>query len=412
MVKLNSIIRRVAVAFAAALLLQGCMLLFDDTPSEPTVFYVSGETTVTALDTLLNISVSSDARWTVTMQEGDWLTMTSPQNGKGKLDGVVTFRFDFNKADGPREATVLFQSGSRSVLKTVTQQGFGTFFDPAQVALAGTSPSKLSFTSPYTWAATVAEGGDWFQIDRNSGNPGAVTINVTAKDPNENVGSRSGKIAIALGKDLVFSIPVVQSQKDIVLSDKAQVNLEFEDTEFSVFTQSNVQYSIETSADWIHHTSTKALNEATEYFTVDENPGAETRSAKVSFKAEGLSPVSVTVNQKGCDPVLRINVPGLYGINGTELYVLGAGGWNQSSRVTAADGSFEYRMLNAGALKVLRVTGIDRNAAAGASASVSIVMMTKDNKTLDKSLNVTVLRNTDDMMWLKNSANTYLIIQK
>ena len=69
-------------------------------------------------------------------------------------------------------------------------------------------------------------------------------------------------------------------------------------------------------------------------------------------------------------------------------------------------------MLNAGALKVLRVTGIDRNAAAGASASVSIVMMTKDNKTLDKSLNVTVLRNTDDMMWLKNSANTYLIIQK
>ena len=411
MVKLNSIIRRVAVAFAAALLLQGCMLLFDDTPSEPTVFYVSGETTVTALDTLLNISVSSDAKWTVTIQEGNWLTMTSPQDGKGKLDGVASFRFDFNKADNPREASVLFQSGSRSVIKTITQQGFGSFFDPVQINLAGTAPSTLAFTSPYSWAATVAEGGDWFQIDKNSGAPGAVKIKVTAKDANENVGSRSGKIAIALGQDLVFSIPVVQSQKDIILADKAQVNLEFEDTEFSVFTQSNVKYTIETTANWIHHVSTKALNEATELFTVDENPGEQVRTAKVSFKAEGLSPITITVSQKGLDNLLRIDIPGLYGLSGSS-YLLGANGWNQSSRVTGADGSFEYRMLNAGELKVLRVTGIDKNAAVGASVTLHVLIKEKSTEILSKDFNATVLRNTDDMIWLKNSETTYFIIQK
>lgn len=408
MVKLKSIVRSVAVAMAAALMLQGCMLLLDDTPTEPTVFYVSGETTVTALDTMLIISVSSDARWTASIQEGEWLKLTSPTNGKGKLDGTVSFSFDYNKNDDPREATVLLQSGSRSVLKTVTQQGFSTFFNPAQVTLAGTAASTLSFTTPFAWAATVAEGGEWFEIDKNSGNPGAAAIKVKAKDPNENVGSRSGKIAIAIGRDLVFSIPVVQSQKDIVLADKAEVNLEFEDTEFSVFTQSNVQYGIETSATWIHHTRTKALNEATEYFTVDENPGESTRSAKVTFTAEGLSPVTITVSQKGLDNVLRQKTPGLYGVDGAN-YILGSDGWNLSSRVTGADGSFEYRLLNAASLKVLRVTGIDANASEN---TLHIVMQEKDSQSFSKDIKATVLRSGEDMVWLKNSASTYFIIQK
>ena len=395
--------------FAAALMLQGCMFLFDDTATEPTVFYVSGETTVTALDTVINISVSSDAKWTVAIQEGDWLQASSALKGKG--DGVVTFRFDYNKNDNAREATVLFQSGSRSVLKTVTQEGFATFFDPAQISLAGTAASTLSFTSPYNWAATVAEGADWFQINKNSGTPGKVTISVTAKDPNENVGSRSGKIAIAIGQQLTFTIPVVQSQKDIILANKAEVNLEFEDTDFTVFTQSNVQYTIETSADWIHHSQTKALNEATEVFTVDPNPGENVRSAKVSFKAEGLSPITITVNQKGLDKILRTTAPGAYGVSGVNR-VLGEKGWNLSSRVTKADGSFEYRLMHAGNLEVLRISGIDLGAKVNSTLVVHVDVLIKKTEFLSKDFETTVLGSSDELMWLKYSKDIYFIIQK
>lgn len=382
----------------------------EEEQKEPTVLSVSGPNSCSAVIKSLEFSVVCDIKWTASLEDADWakIESTSPTpNGGG-----VTVSFNVNREAGDRTGALVITSGSKSFRKTFTQGGLDNFFMPRELHLAGTQESYLIFDSPYAWKAAIAEGADWIDLKATEGASGYARIPVVAKDPNENIGDRSGSLTVSIaGED--FSIPVVQSQTDIILADGKEVPFDYKGGEFTIHTQSNVSYKIEVSDSWVHHLETKALNQATECFSVDLNEGMNERKATIRFTPTGgnASTVTVSVVQEGRDPFLSITKPGCYGIDG-KSYFLGHDGWNLSSRVQLADGTLEYRLLNRAGLSVLCVRGYDPAAEEGSTAHVSLTGWQKANKFMMKEFDVKVLGSDEDLLWLKGDGNIGFVIQK
>ena len=382
----------------------------EEKQKEPTVLQMEGISDIPALNRTLILTVECDFQWTASVEGADWLTVDSVSETTS--GGRILLHTAFNHSDAARTGTVVVKSGSKSVSKTITQAGIADVFNPQEIHLAGLTESTMVFNTPAAWTASVAEGAEWINLKTTGGNAGKATVVVVAKDPNENVGDRSGSLTITIDGDN-FSIPVIQSQKDVLLADGTEVSFDYKGGDFTVLTQSNISYSVTVSQDWISHVETKALNEAREYFTVAPNNTVSERTATVRFapKEGDAASVTVTVVQEGKHPFLFITAPGCYDIDGKN-YTLGLNGWNLSSRVQLADGAVEYRLLNRANLTILCVRGYDPAAEEGSTAHVSLTGWQKANKFLMKEYDVTVLGSDEEKIWLKGDGNTGFIIQK
>ena len=268
----------------------------DKVQKEPTILQVNGSTTASAVVRSLEFSVRCDARWSAELEGADWAAIES-QTALAD-GGSIVLRFDCNRSGEDRTGTLVISSGSKSVRKSITQSSLDKFFMPTEIHLAGVSEVPLVFDSPAAWTVSIAEGEDWILIGATEGASGYAKVPVKAVDPNENIGDRSGSLTVTIGSE-AFTIPVLQSQKDVILADNTQVDFAYKGGDFAVITQSNVSYQIECEADWVHHNETKALNQATELFTVDRNETLSERTAVIRFTpVDGTaSSVDVKVRQ-------------------------------------------------------------------------------------------------------------------
>lgn len=379
--------------------------------TEPTILEVYGRTSCWVVGEELTLDVKCDAKWSASLEGADWLSVKSQTQLTDDM-GELVLQVGTNRNATDRSATIVVKSGSKSVSHTLEQQGLDRLFTPKEIYLTGTAESTLSFYAPLKWTATVAEGQEWLEVKTPEGKTGQAKVLVAAKDPNENVGDRSGSLTVTIGTE-AFSVPVKQNQTDVLLADNTEISCKYKGGEFRIITQSNVNYKVDIDVNWIHHVETKALNEATECFTVDANGTTSERRASLRFTPkEGMAKsVAVTVVQKGKDPFLFFTMPGFYNIDG-QSYTHGSKGWNLSSSVQLADGTAEYRLLNANGLSVLCVRGFDPDAEEESTANLSVVGWVKANKFLIRNYDVTVLGADEEILWLKTSGTTGFIIQK
>lgn len=393
------------------LLLPGFMACQEEKEQqkEPTFFDVYGSTTCAAVTKDLSLNVKCDFNWDVSVKDANWISLSRTVEEDG---GVITLQVKANHGEEARTATLEFTSGSKTLEKTITQEGVAKFFQPGEIHLVKTAAASVTFDAPFAWTVSVSEGESWIDLKTQGGETGYAKVILAAKDDNENVGDRKGSLSVTIGQES-FSIPVIQSQKDVLLADQTQVEFDYKGGEFSVLTQSNVTYKIDCEADWIHHIETKSLNEATELFSVDRNDSYLLRQASITFTpTQGeASSVTVVVVQDHKDPFLFLTMPGFYNVGG-KSYTRGDGGWNLTSRVQKADGSVEFRLLNSQLLSVLRVWGYDPAAEEGSEVHVYVTGWTKSNQFLLQEYDVIVLGADDELIWLKNADGTGFIIQK
>lgn len=382
----------------------------EEEQKEPTVLQMEGISDIPALNRTLILTVECDFQWTASVEGADWLTVDSVSETTS--GGRILLHTAFNHSDAARTGTVVVKSGSKSVSKTITQGSVSDVFEPKEIHLAGLTESTMVFDSPAAWTASVAEGAEWINLKTTGGNAGKATVVLAANDPNENVGDRRGSLTVTIDGD-EFSIPIIQSQKDVLLADQTQVAFDYKGGEFSVLTQSNVSYEIDCEVDWIHHIETKSLNEATELFHVDRNDSYLQRQASITFtpKQGEASSVTIVVVQDRKDAFLFITTPGFYNVGG-KSYTRGDGGWNLTSRVRKADGSVEFRLLNNQLLSVLSVRGYDPAAEEGTEVHVYVTGRTKADPFLLQEYDVIVLGADEELIWLKNADGTGFIIQK
>jgi hypothetical protein len=160
----------------------------------------------------LKLYVGSNYAWAASVEEGvDWIEL-SPW-GEGRAEGgkyaetEVMVLIAPSDEETERTAVITFSSRDRVEMITITQGGI--FLTPSATELyfshlGGTSQMTVS-TNALEWDASVAEGAEWFDVQRD-GRTGRLTITAEPYDGNE---ERSGVLRISTG-GLSKDIPLVQ----------------------------------------------------------------------------------------------------------------------------------------------------------------------------------------------------------
>lgn len=357
----------------------------------------------------VNVSVSCDINWSAELSDKSWAKIENVVRNEG-TGGSFTVTLSPNTGMDPRETVIKVTAGQGSTTATITQEGLDTFFKPSTITLSGTLPSNMNFTSPADWTAEIASGEAWLTLRTKGGKAGAAVLTCLAKDDNRNVGSREGAIRVKIGTVSV-EIPVVQGQKDVILGETSGTQFDWKGGPFTVHTQSNVDYRIDCGADWIVHTETRALNEATEDFLVKPNENSEERNAVIQFTGGNGITLSFKVYQDGKDPLLNHTKPGFYGLGGQD-FVAGEAGWNQAGRKDGPDGSVSYRLMNRAELSAIRVDGIRPSAEAGSEMTVTFRLQKKGKTILQGTYDAKVIDTSEEHVWVKAGSDVCFVVKK
>lgn len=403
---------RILVTGLLSLMAVSCIL--PESERVPEVFQMNpSATTLSAFQTSVSVTVQCDLSWKAELQDPSWGSIEVKTENPG-VGGSFVVTLKPNLTEEERSNAIILKAGKSELKETIQQGGLASFFTPRQLQLQGTEEGTVTFNCPLSWKAALVDSPDWLELTRSNGSGGNSRIVCVAKDENVNVGDRKAIIRVTIG-DSEVDIPVVQGQKDVILTeDGTEAFLDYDATSLTVHTQYNVEYKIETTASWIVHTSTKApLHTAAETFSLEPNNGPEARSAEIHFtdKAKPELTLAVKVTQAGKDPVLNVTEPGFYGISGTD-YRQGEDGFNQSSVLEAADGTLRFRLLNASSLTAVTVSGLRQDAVRGAQAILEVKVQQKSRVLASKYLTATVLEVKDGMFWLKASEETYFVLKK
>ena len=163
----------------------------------------------------------------------------------------------------------------------------------------------ISFTASSDW--TVSPSNDrasWLSIDPSSGPAGSATVKVTV-DPNETPDERSATLRVKSGS-ATASVTITQKQKDALTMTPSKTQFGPEGGSFTIEVKSNIEYSFEIGASWIHQSATKALTSTTTTFTVDENEDTRKREGTVIIKSS-LGSETITVYQEASSPSIVLS---------------------------------------------------------------------------------------------------------
>ncbi|MDD5891845.1 MAG: BACON domain-containing carbohydrate-binding protein, partial [Bacteroidales bacterium] len=280
----------------------------------------------------------------------------------------------------------------------------------------GTSSAPASFTikSDYDWTLSKGLDSDWFDIDVFQGSASEeITVTVTCQT-STSVNLRHGVITLA-SADTRKNIHIVQSaaggQLDPLISittDKNVSNLLGEGDEFTVAVQSNIEYEVETSDDWITEVelpATKGLVEKTyRSFKVSPNVSGSTRSGYVRFfnDKEGIEAYAM-VKQANFVPRVDISASSTYlGVPGIASTITFAVDANVSFTISSdADWiTFPASEAQAGVYEV--PVSFAANAGEARSATVTITNVPYSyEKTLTINQFASGILFADDFTWLK-----------
>lgn len=140
---------------------------------------------------------------------------------------------------------------------------------------------------------------------------------------------RTGRITVQLGS-LTKYIDVLQSKKSAVVVDDSDINVGWEKGQFSIEVSSNVEFEVDTDAEWLHLVQAKApLQKNMLVFEYDENKQTSRRQATITIESDANAcEISVIQDFRLNDYSLRIvhsgsmfTVPYVTGIlSGTVLW--------------------------------------------------------------------------------------------
>lgn len=188
-----------------------------------------------------NVSVRSNTNWTVTVSNGDWLSV-NPQSDSGNRS--VTITAQANTFTDSRTASLMFawndnQGQSRSSVISVIQPGAtpqpAAFLSvsPGEVTLGANSSSKnVTISSNTDWTVSVS-GGDWVRVNTTSGSrnktltlrasanpkpePRSATLTISWSD--ENGGTRSTTVNISQSYDPNIPVPLTTQQASQIIQE-------------------------------------------------------------------------------------------------------------------------------------------------------------------------------------------------
>lgn len=180
------------------------------------------------------------------------------------------------------------------------------------------------------------------------------------------------------------------------------------DFQFYVECDAEWNYSLKTKADWLSVKDRQVnSNSWMLTLTAPEHAGDKPRTAVLVFTA-GQRVREVTVQQTPEDPIIKVTVPGAYGVTG--------GDWmydrsqTQVSRLT--DGNrYSFSLLYPAEVRAVTVS-VPSTLEAGGIVTLSYKVVEKDRTLAMTEYSATVLKIKEPYVWLKVDDTVYFVIKK
>lgn len=166
------------------------------------------------------------------------------------------------------------------------------------------SSGTITFTANRDWR--VSSSDSWVTVSPSSGtaSDGPVTVNVRC-NANTTYDDRTATVTITM-EELSQKVTVRQpANLGIVLPTQAY-DLQSDARSIEVTVQANVDYTVETSVDWIKQTGTKGLTSRTLNFSIEENKTYDAREGKITIKPKqaGVTEQVISVRQAQKDALI------------------------------------------------------------------------------------------------------------
>lgn len=149
--------------------------------------------------------------------------------------------------------------------------------------------TTVTFTSTEAWTIDVTEGCavSWCSVTPISGNKGTNTLTVKTT-ANDTYDERNAKVTIKTGT-ITLSFIVTQMQKDAIIVAKNEYTVEATGGELNFEVNTNVDFKVETSVDWIKQNSgSRGLEAKPLSFTIAENTSDEAREGLITISSGEL----------------------------------------------------------------------------------------------------------------------------
>ena len=175
-------------------------------------------------------------------------------------------------------------------------------------ATAGGTEAVL-FAATADWKAGVDQS--WCKVAPSQGAAGEdCEVRITV-EPNDTPDERTATLTIRSG-EVTEQLTIVQVQKDAIVVAQSEYEMESEGGTLDFSINTNVEFTVSISADWIRQNpDTRALEEVPLSFVIDANTANEPREAVITFTSDNVEQ-TVTVRQKAylADQTLSITFTG------------------------------------------------------------------------------------------------------
>lgn len=376
-------------------------------PESPSVFVVNQNTDRLEVGPETQeqiVYIATDMLWDAKLKDGSWCRMVQ-QGIYNQYTSTLTIRVEDNVSNEPRIDSLIVFSGNQRRAVAIYQLGLDALLSLKEVNLPGIVPVQARVTAKSIWAATTSD--NWFTIDPDHGTTGSI-VTITAVDENLDVDDRDGFLTITTG-GVSLKVPVFQKKTDTFIVSATEVTVEGAGGQFVLHTRTNVEYQVNVDVPWISFQPAKALLEFDESFFAQPNPETEARTGHIIFTWGDVTE-TVTVTQKPKDAMLAIDVPGVYGIAGKD-YVYMKRVCQRSTSINNS-GFRTYRILYPYEEAVAEVSGVPMALTGGDSFKVTVSICRAGQVLYRNPLNVMVVGESEDFIWLRSSESTYMVLRK
>ena len=248
----------------------------------------------------LDIPVQANVDFTVST-DADWITQVET---RGLTERVLHFDVAANENEEAREATItLHKEGAESGQGITVRQEGKTYLQLSiqeYTASAGGELFDVTVQSNVAYQLIMPEV-DW--LVHTASNGGAYTFEVL---PNNTFDARTAEIRFICEEEgLSENLIVTQMQQNAIVIAQDFYEVETEGGTLDISVQANVDFTVNTDADWITQVETRGLTERVLHFDVAENPRTDDRTAVITITSPNVTH-KIQVVQRGKNPILKI----------------------------------------------------------------------------------------------------------
>lgn len=166
------------------------------------------------------------------------------------------------------------------------------------------SSATISFTANRDWR--VSSSDSWVSVSPSSGTASDGPVSVTVRcNANTTYDDRTATVTIKM-EELSQAITVRQPANLGIVLPSQSFDLQSDARTIEVEVKANVDYTVETSVDWIKQTGTKGLTSKTLTFSIEENKTYDPREGKITIKSKvsSVSDQVISVKQAQKDAII------------------------------------------------------------------------------------------------------------